>query len=75
MKKLVKAISGIGFLISGSSLMVFALSVLDWKDRVGQYGLFHELSVYSVEGVFWVAAVVVLIGVLLCVSDLLSNKE
>lgn len=73
MKNIVKAIGGAGFLMSGSTMMTWVLSVLDWKSRVGRYGFFHELDVYGVSTPFWIAAVFCLIGVVSCISAWASS--
>jgi hypothetical protein len=74
MKHLVKAITGVGFLLSSSILLTFVLDGLD-PSRVDYFGLFHELANKNGIGIFLISAIFMLIGILLCAIALLSNKE
>jgi hypothetical protein len=61
-----KSISGAGFTISGVLLWILAMSGLDWR-RVRDYGLMHEVGLYSefLMIVFWMGTIFIILGVIL----------
>lgn len=75
MRNISKAISGAGLLISGSLFINLVMAGMDWK-RIGEYGLFHELSLRGCAPImFWIGVFLAVIGVVFVLTSAFQDKE